>query len=358
MGVDSLYPQEGMSPLEIMDDYTSDFRMIFKEVSEEQIRKDPRTIISYMRDTKIDPAIIRVVDTMIMYSRMDFIASITSPDDSVLKYVDRIASNTYVDRSILIQLIRMMRDARGLKKQGMKITISVSPTGTSPLSNSIQKANSTILSKSINTVVNTVACKDPETGKDVMKTADGSAYYSKDLKELIRCDKNTTVLMILDSVVRISPEAFKGCMKLQELHFPRSMRKISRVYLEGCCQLETVYVPETVTALGEWALVRCPSLKNIKLPSTLKEIESFAIYDCPSISEITIPENVKIVNTSGICLCNNIRTVFVQGDYTELKPNAFDCIGIAGLYVHGGTLASNTADRSVEGNSNCTIYRD
>ena len=354
MGVDSLYPQEDMSPSETMDDYTSDFRLIFKEVSEEQIRKDPRTIISYMRDTKIDPAIIRVVDTMIMYSRIDFIASITSPDDSVLKSVDRIASNTFVDKSVLTQLINMMRDARGLGTTVVKTDEFVSPI-TSTHQKIIQKVTSETPSKSTRPVVKMIACWDPESRQNVMKAVDGSAYYSKDLKELVRCDRNTLTLVMPDSVEKIGFDAFKGCTKLREIYFPRSMTAI-KCDLWPCRSLETVHIPDTVTQLKSWCFSNCTSLVNIELPPSLKVIEGNVFYKCQSLTKIIIPKDVLIVKESAFNSCNSIEKVEVLGSDTVLEDGAFDsCCNLEEIYLYHDSL--EVTDKCLVNCPKCIINR-
>lgn len=362
-----------MSPLETMDDYTSDFRIIFKEVSEEQIRKDPRTIISYMRDTKIDPAIIRVVDTMIMYSRMDFIASITSPDDSVLKYVDRIASNTFVDKGVLTQLINMMRDAQrtddpniGLNKASVVTTapdcpvkepekcmeepsISISSVKGVEILMDLPRSSDESWPK-----VETVAFMDPMTRRELMKAVDGSAVYSENLKELIRCNKGTEVLVMPNSVETIHLDAFKGCFKLREIYFPESMKTINGGF-SYCSQLSKVHIPDTVTKLGRGCFGGCSSLTDIRLPLSLREIETGALSGCHSLREIVIPKNVVMVREYAFSHCKSLEKVIVQHKETRMENNAFAfCDNLEDMYV---PWKSRVSERCVSSCKRCTIHK-
>lgn len=156
-----------------------------------------RLIVPYLRDLNVDLILIRMIETMVMYSKTDFLASVTCPVEKVRDTVERIASRIYADRDSLFQLINMMRDARGVG------VVAVQPVVTKAASVSTTAPAKVATKTTVKSVVKTVACKDPETGWDVMKAEDGSAYYSKDLKELIRCDKSMTILVIPDCVEKL-----------------------------------------------------------------------------------------------------------------------------------------------------------
>lgn len=320
-----------MSGPKTMDDYTSDFRSIFDEVSEEQLRKDPRLIVPYLRDLNVDPILIRMIETTVMYSKTDFLASVTCPVEKVQDTVEKMASRIYADRDSLFQLINMMRDARGVG------VVAVQPMVAKAAPVSTTAPGKTETKTTVKPVVKTVACKDPETGRDVMKAEDGSAYYSMDLKELIRCDKNATVLVMPDSVEKISYGAFRGCFKLNEIYYSNSLNSIKGNY-DDCCLLRTIHIPDSVMKIEEYCFSGCPSLKDVKLPSSLMMIESGAFDNCKSLTDISIPASVIVVREYAFNECNSLRSITLEGTNTTLEEAAIlSCKNLEHLYIPRGS---------------------
>lgn len=331
-----------------MDDYTSDFRSIFDEVSEEQLRKDPRLIVPYLRDLNVDPILIRMIETMVMYSKTDFLASVTCPVEKVQDTVERMASRIYADRDSLFRLINMMRDARRVS------VVSVQPVVTKVASASATAPAKATAKTIVKPVVNTVPYWDSKRYCNLMKAVDGSAYYSEDLKELVRCDKNTTVLVMPDSVESIDMDAFEGCLKLREIYFPESMTTI-KCYLEDCCLLKTVHIPDTVTKLDDGCFQGCTSLENVELPLSLMMIEYNAFDRCSSLMEVTIPDSVVVVKGFAFDDCNSLRKVTIKGANTILEDYAISsCDNLKDVYIPKGLKLS---EDSISGCDKCTIHR-
>ena len=331
-----------------MDDYTSDFRGIFDEVSEEQLRKDPRLIVPYLRDLNVDPILIRMIETMVLYSKTDFLASVTCSVEKVQGTVERMASRIYADRDSLFQLINMIRDARGIG------VVAVQPVVAKAASMNVVTPSKSALKTIVKPVVNTVPYWDSKRYCNLMKAVDGSAYYSEDLKELVRCDKNTTVLVMPDSVESIDIDAFEGCLKLREIYFPESMTTI-KCYLEDCCLLNTVHIPDTVTKLDDGCFQGCTSLVNVDLPSSLMMIEYNAFDRCSSLTEITIPDSVVVVKGFAFDDCNSLKKVTIQGANTILEDYAFsECDNLKDVYIPRGLKLS---EDSISGCDKCTVHR-
>ncbi len=59
-------------------------------------------------------------------------------------------------------------------------------------------------------------------------------------------------------------------------------------------RIKTVVIPEGVTEIGMNAFRGCVSLECIKIPKTMKKIESFAFEFCRKLKQINIPENTII----------------------------------------------------------------
>ena len=88
-------------------------------------------------------------------------------------------------------------------------------------------------------------------------------------------------IAILDKVVTIEKEAFKGCFSLKEMTLPASVKSIGESAFEDCKALASFNAGETaITEIKARTLKNCTSLENFSFPSTIKVIGNQAFSHC------------------------------------------------------------------------------
>lgn len=164
---------------------------------------------------------------------------------------------------------------------------------------------------------------------------------------------------IPDSIISISPSAFVGCAKLENINvvegnnlynskdgilyskddttlicypvarpsaefaIPDGVTSIGNSAFSGCDSLTSVTIPESVTSIGEGAFKSCKKIESILISESVTEIGDFAFAGCDDIkiySEATQKPNgwsKNIFNFNSNSLSGSSGAVYW---YSESKP--------------------------------------
>lgn len=109
-------------------------------------------------------------------------------------------------------------------------------------------------------------------------------------------------------------------------------------------QTTNLVIPQTVTDIKPYAFVGCRSITSLKLPNSLYTIGEMAFYNCPNLLEITIPASVELIDYQAFKFCTNTGVIYLYNPETRIEEDAFSfCHG--SLHVMKGYKAqyeSNT----------------
>lgn len=133
-------------------------------------------------------------------------------------------------------------------------------------------------------------------------------HFSK-LKYLTKLDLSQTDiasigncqgLQFLNSVVlpanvtTVREEAFRGCVRLQNINLPNVKILESESFRET--DLEKFDLSK-VEEIGDGVFLHCSSLKDVTLPQSMEIVPSRTFYDCINLTNIELPESIKEIGT-------------------------------------------------------------
>lgn len=87
----------------------------------------------------------------------------------------------------------------------------------------------------------------------------------------------------------------------------------------GCIRLQTITIPETVRTIGDEAFNTCTGLTQITIPDAVTTIGSRAISYCPNLKTLNIPDSVIRINNGHDGMfggCTNLETITVDPENT------------------------------------------
>lgn len=111
--------------------------------------------------------------------------------------------------------------------------------------------------------------------------------------------------VVLNNVVEIRDDAFKGCTSLKSV----------------TANLDSYCLPETLEMIGEGAFSGCTSLESINL-GFVKSIGSEAFQGCTSLREVGLPQSGSI-GPDAFLNCHSLRTVVIPHGIKEIGDSAF-----------------------------------
>lgn len=132
------------------------------------------------------------------------------------------------------------------------------------------------------------------------------ALYSSDKKTIIKYPqgKDSDIARVYSYAETISPYAFYGCSKLEEIKAYDNIKNIGGYAFGECESLRKFTVPEGVTELKSGTFQYCSNLEELNLPSTLKYFDRYIINACYSLKEINVARGSNYLVEEDGCLYN------------------------------------------------------
>lgn len=127
---------------------------------------------------------------------------------------------------------------------------------------------------------------------------------------------------ILDGVIRIESEAFRGCSGLAKVKFPTSVTSIGTRAFEDCDGLTNITIPNSMASIGDEVFSGCYRLKSIIIPDNVTSIGKWAFAGCAELTNVTMSAN--IVNIGKDAFVNTtLKTVYVSAGDTDRVKKLF-----------------------------------
>lgn len=162
-----------------------------------------------------------------------------------------------------------------------------------------------LYSKDLKTLIKYPTAKDFGLGyvsftiPDHVESILNHAFYLNDNIESVIFGKN---------VSKVGFEAFKGCIKLDDVEFNHSLFELEKYSFSGCTNLTSITLPENLSIVGEHSFTKCTKLREITilgeetiLKSAFSGITSLSLdVDNLVKDESHIHFNVLLTNTKMI----------------------------------------------------------
>ncbi len=129
---------------------------------------------------------------------------------------------------------------------------------------------------------------------------------------------------IPDGVSKISPKAFFGCDKLEEVIIPDSVSAIEYNAFSDCTGLKEIIIPDSVKTISPFAFSDCTSLEKITLPQRKISLSNYAFSGCTAIKEIIIPEGITGLADDVFYNCTQLTKVYLPDSLTTFNTKAFE----------------------------------
>ena len=121
--------------------------------------------------------------------------------------------------------------------------------------------------------------------------------------------------IIPETVTVINNEAFKNCVGLHSIDFPKSLTKIGDSAFWGS-GIKKAIIPDSVTEIGRDAFRECHNLEEVRLSSTATELDG-TFYDCTALKSIEIPASVTSFDKWGVLYnCTSLECIRVAAGNT------------------------------------------
>lgn len=158
-------------------------------------------------------------------------------------------------------------------------------------------------------------------------------------------------LTIPGTVKHIGEAAFKDCINLGLSMIPNgegenaSFMEDDVILLEGietigarafygCIGLQNISIPNSVKEIGVRGFYKCTGLKQLNIGSGLQEIQPYTFYDCTALEAVTIPGNVRSIGKYAFRGCLGLMDVTLEEGVERVEDSAFiRCEGVITLSI-------------------------
>lgn len=195
----------------------------------------------------------------------------------------------------------------------------------------------------------------------IADTVDGVFVALIEEKAFDNLDSIKTVV-IPDSVIRISNEAFKYSKGLTKVIFdgPHSrLTEIGNYVFDGCSSLTRISLPSGVTTTGAYTFQDCVALTAVTFGknSVLTEISMYAFYRCRNLLDITIPDSVTTIGAYAFSNCTSLPAIVIPDSVITIGNRAFEgCTGASNVTIGAGcTSIGEYAFSGCTGVSNVSV---
>lgn len=162
---------------------------------------------------------------------------------------------------------------------------------------------------------------------------EGLLYVGKVAYKYIGDPANLSTIDIKDGTVEIGKDAFSLCYRLEFIHIPDSVLKISDNAFYGCA-LKHIDLPKHLESIGQFAFYGCSNLTEVKIPEHLTTIEHGVFEGCSSLTNVEIPPTIKRIGYSAFCECRKLQTITIPNTVESIGFGAFErCSNLNYIFI-------------------------
>lgn len=170
------------------------------------------------------------------------------------------------------------------------------------------------------------------------------------------CFKGSTVehVILPDTLLEISSDAFKQCEQLRSVVLPNSITHIGGAAFQGCSSLTSITIPASVRDIGGYVFDECSSLQHVQFDGAVQYIGAYAFSDtaleyvelpdgilqlgnsiffnCQQLRSVKLPETVETIGACAFAGCTSITQMTLPKTVRTILDGAFEyCISLASI---------------------------
>ncbi len=173
-------------------------------------------------------------------------------------------------------------------------------------------------------------------------------------------------------VTSIAAKAFEGCLELQSVTMPDTIKKVGENAFFNCTQLkygvnitdmdawwniafgnfrgnplsygaplylngravETVSVPYDVRVIGASTFAGCSSIRKVIMHSDVIGIENWAFWNCCDLTSVNIKDGVEFIGASAFSKCSLLKEIRIPNTLKKLESSVFaDCTALTSITI-------------------------
>jgi hypothetical protein len=97
-----------------------------------------------------------------------------------------------------------------------------------------------------------------------------------------------------EGLKKIEFKAFRGCVSLELITFPSTVKSIGREVFKNCHNLVNVQLNEGLKKIGGQVFLNCTSLEQIAIPSTVADVQFLEVFkNCKSLVKAKFVDEVE-----------------------------------------------------------------
>jgi hypothetical protein len=158
---------------------------------------------------------------------------------------------------------------------------------------------------------------------DIVIPSDYEGLPVKEVAEFgfLGCNQITSVVLP-DSITEIKAQSFKDCTSIASINIPNGVTIIEDHAFHCCQALTMINIPGTVLTIGESAFDECINLEYAILYEGL-DIISDTAFRATNIKRLVIPASVSHIGSGIVANCNNLQTITIKGNPSNVSVTAF-----------------------------------
>lgn len=151
---------------------------------------------------------------------------------------------------------------------------------------------------------------------------------------LKKCEDNGNSISVDEGILEISPEAFKGRVKLSKITLPESLETIGAEAFRGCTNLQSMDIPTNTIRIGESAFRDCTSMTKLVIKNDNIKISERAFENCATLADISLPDGLTEIYGGVFNSCKSLRKIDLPAKLTILGESAFsDCVSLESVDI-------------------------
>lgn len=160
---------------------------------------------------------------------------------------------------------------------------------------------------------------------------------NKSIVEFVVSPGVTELKQILHGQGMLEHGTFQGCLNLEKIILPSSIKRIGGKAFDSCRDLEKIILPDSVQYVDTKAFRECGNLRGIILPDRIMEIEADTFNGCRRMSTVVFPSSLKMIGSSSFKNCTELSGMILPKGLVEIGDSAFqDCVSLTSVVFPEG----------------------
>ena len=152
-------------------------------------------------------------------------------------------------------------------------------------------------------------------------------------------------VILPDSVIEISDEAFSECTNLANVSLSSNLQTIGKEAFRNCSRLKNIEFPSSLVEVKEYAFW-ASGLTNVTMPDNVKVVESSLFIGCRTLETVILNEGIESINEKAFAGCKVLQKVYIPSTVTYIDASAFNDVDTVTIVTTTGSYAETYANEN------------